>query len=65
MKRFIMSAMVFVMLIVSISGCFPVWERDGRGPGHDRGRGHDRGHDHDRGPDQGRGGGHDQNGGRQ
>jgi hypothetical protein len=50
MKRIIMSAMVLVMLLVSIGGCFVPWDRDGRG-GRDEGRrdgGHDRGGGHDR-----------------
>jgi len=50
MKRMIMSAMVLVMLLVSIGGCFVLWDRDGRGG---RDGGHDRG-----------GGGHDRDGGR-
>ena len=50
MKKLIMSAMVLVMLLVSIGGCFVPWDRDGRG-GRDEGHrdgGHDRGGDHDR-----------------
>ena len=40
MKRFIMLAMVLVMMVVSIGGCWIGWEGDdrgGRGGGHDRG----------------------------
>ena len=55
MKRMIMLAMVLVMMVVSIGGCWPWWYEDGRDGGggrHDRGGGHerDRGHerDHDR-----------------
>ncbi|RPH86308.1 MAG: hypothetical protein EHM66_01800, partial [Deltaproteobacteria bacterium] len=61
MKRIMMSAMVLVILLVSIGGCFVPWHgdgRDGRGGGHDR----DGRYDRDRGPD--RGGGHDRDGGR-
>lgn len=46
MKRLLMSAMVFLMLVVLISGCIvPAWQggRDGKD-------GRDRGHDRDRGP---------------
>ncbi len=50
MKRFIISAMVLVMMIVSIGGCFVPWHGDGRG-GRD-GR-------HDRGGDHHKDGGHD------
>ena len=46
MKRFIISAMVLVMMIVSIGGCFVPWHGDGRGGRHDRDKGHDRGGDH-------------------
>ncbi|HEX7535122.1 MAG TPA: hypothetical protein VF343_07675 [Syntrophales bacterium] len=52
MKRFIMLAMVLVMMVVSIGGCWIGWEGDdrgGRGGGRDEGGGHDRGGDHDRG----------------
>ena len=48
MKRIIMLAMVLVMMLAFIGGCWPWWYEDGRGG---RGGGHDRGHD--------RGGGHD------
>ncbi|MGB5157292.1 hypothetical protein [Desulfobacterium sp. N47] len=47
MKRTIILAIVFVMLLVSLGGCFVGWE-DGwgrRGRGH--GEGHDRGGEHD------------------
>ena len=48
MKRMIMSAMVLVMLLVSIGGCWaPWWHGDGRGGGYDRGGGHHRGGGHD------------------
>ncbi len=50
MKRIILSAMVLVMLLVSISGCFVPWDRGGRGPGYDRGGGHHRDDGYDRGP---------------
>ena len=50
MKRIIILAMVLVMLLVSIGGCWPWWDRDGRGGGGgpDRGGGHDRDGGHDR-----------------
>ena len=50
MKRIIMLAMVLVMLLVSIGGCWPWWDEGGRGEGHDRGGGggHDRDGGHDR-----------------
>ena len=51
MRRIIISALVLVMMIVSIGGCFVPWYEDGRGGGHG---GHDRGG----GP-----GGHDRDGG--
>ena len=52
MKRVIMLAIVLVMMLVSIGGCWVGWEdRGGRGGGHEREGGHDgdRGHDRDRG----------------
>lgn len=54
MKKMIMAAMVLVMLLTSIGGCFVGWDRDGRDGrgGHEREGGHDRG-----------GGGHDRDGG--
>ena len=61
MKRIMISAMVLVILLVSIGGCFVPWHgdgRDGRGGGHGR----DGGHDRDGGYD--RDGGHDRDGGR-
>lgn len=51
MKRIIMLAMVLVMMMVSIGGCWVGWDRDGpggRGRGHDRGGGYDRDGGHDR-----------------
>ena len=48
MKRIIMLAMVLVMMLVSIGGCWPWWDRDGRGGGRDRGGGQDIGGGHDR-----------------
>ena len=48
MKRIIMLAMVLVMMLVSIGGCWVGWDRDGRGEGQDRDGGHDRGGEHDR-----------------
>ena len=45
MKRIMMSAMVLVILLVSIGGCFVPWHgdgRDGRGGGHDRDGRYDR-----------------------
>jgi hypothetical protein len=50
MKRIIMMAMVLVMMLVSIGGCWVGWYEDGgggRGGGHDRGRGHDGGQKHE------------------
>jgi len=61
MKRIMMSAMVLVILLVSIGGCFVPWHgdgRDGRGGGHDR----DGRYDRAGGPD--RDGSHDRDGGR-
>ena len=55
MKRIIMLAMVLVMMLISIGGCFVPWHgdgrdgRDGRDRGHDRDGRHDRGHDKDGG----------------
>jgi hypothetical protein len=37
MKRIIMLAMVLVMMLVSIGGCWVPWHEDGRDGGHDRG----------------------------
>lgn len=54
MKRIIMLAMVLVLLVVSIGGCFVGWEGEGRGG---------RGEDHDRGGEHDRGGGHERDGG--
>ena len=45
MKRIIMLAMVLVMMLVSIGGCWVGLDGDGRGG---RGGGHDRDGDHDR-----------------
>ena len=42
MKRTIMLAMTFVMMLVSLGGCY-WWGYEG----HDRGRGHDRGGSHE------------------
>ena len=56
MKRIIILAIVLVMLLVSIGGCWPWWDRDGRGG---RGEGHDRDGGHDRGGEHDRDGGHD------
>jgi hypothetical protein len=39
MKRIIMLAMVLVMLLTSIGGCWVPWDEGGRGG---RGEGHDR-----------------------
>ena len=36
MKKIIMLAMILVMLLTSIGGCWPWWYEDGRGSGHDR-----------------------------
>jgi hypothetical protein len=44
MKRIIMLAMVLVMMLVSIGGCWVGWYEDGRGGG---GGGHDRGERHE------------------
>jgi hypothetical protein len=44
MKRIIMLAMVLVMLLISIGGCWVPYEEGGRGDGdgrHDRDGGHD------------------------
>jgi hypothetical protein len=48
MKRIIMLAIVLVMMVVSIGGCFIGPDGDGRGRGHDRDGGHERDGDHDR-----------------
>jgi hypothetical protein len=50
MKRIIMLAMVLVMMLVSIGGCWVGWDvdgRGGRGGGHDRDGGHDGHQRHD------------------
>jgi hypothetical protein len=47
MKKIIMLAMVLVMLLVSIGGCWVPWHGDGRNGGHDRGGGHQRDGGHD------------------
>ena len=47
MKKNIMLAMVFVMMLVSLAGCYWGFEGPGRGGGHGRGEGHDRGGDRD------------------
>lgn len=51
MKRIIMLAMVLVMMLVSIGGCWIGWDdRGGRGgehEEHDRGGGHDRDQGHE------------------
>jgi hypothetical protein len=52
MKKGITWAMVFVMMLVSLAGCFWGFEGPGRGGEHGRGEGHDRGGD--------RGGGHEE-----
>ena len=44
MKRIIMLAMVLLMILVSIGGCWPWWYDDGRGG---RGGGHDRDQRHE------------------
>jgi hypothetical protein len=47
MKRIIILAMVLVMLLTSIGGCWVPWDeggRGGRGEGHDRGEGHEERH---------------------
>ena len=61
MKRIIIVGMVFVMMLVSLGGCyigFGDYDRDegydrdrgyDRGGGHDKDGGHDRGERHDRG----------------
>ena len=44
MKRIIMMAMVLVILLAAIGGCWVGWDRDGgggRGEGHDRHEGHE------------------------
>ena len=48
MKRLIVLAMVLLMLLVSIGGCWVPWHGDGRGGGYDRGGGHHRDDGHDR-----------------
>ena len=51
MKRIIMLAMVLVIILVSIGGCFVVRDGDGRGGrdgGHDRGGDHNPGRGHDK-----------------
>jgi hypothetical protein len=53
MKRIIILAMVLVMMLASIGGCWVGWDRDGRserGEGHDRdgGGGHERDGGHGR-----------------
>jgi len=57
MKRIIMLAIVLVMMVVSIGGCWVPYEEGGRGDRdgrHERGGGHDRngGHDRDGGHDE-------------
>lgn len=51
MKRRIILAIVFVMMLVSLGGCFIGWEDGwggrGRGHGGGHGGGHDRGGEHD------------------
>jgi hypothetical protein len=50
MKRIIMLAMVLVMILVSIGGCWVGYDEGGRGGrdgGHDRGGGHDRDQGHE------------------
>jgi hypothetical protein len=50
MKRIIMLATVFVMMLVSIGGCYVGLDeggRGGRGGGYDRDGGHDRGGGHE------------------
>lgn len=63
MKRIMMLAMVLVMLLTSIGGCWPWWYGPG---GPERGGGHDRNGSHSgpRGPQGGGpgGGGHDSGG---
>ena len=46
MKRIIMLAIVLVMMLASIGGCWPWWYEDGRG-GRGGGPGRDGGHDRD------------------
>ena len=61
MKRIIILAMVLVMLVISIGGCWVPYEEGGRGgrdDRHDRDGGYDRDGGHDRG-----GGGHDRDAG--
>ena len=58
MKRIIILAMVLVMLVISIGGCWVPWDEGGRDGGYDRDGGHDRDGDHERD------GGHDRDGGR-
>jgi hypothetical protein len=71
MKKIILSAMVLLMLLVSIGGCFVPWYEDGRDRrdgGYHRDGGYDRGpgHDRDRGPGgPGGPGGYDRDEGRQ
>ena len=51
MMKIIMLAMVSVMMLVSLGGCWVGWDeggRDGRDRGHERDRGHDRDEGHDR-----------------
>ncbi|MGO9138545.1 MAG: hypothetical protein ACLP9S_09825 [Syntrophales bacterium] len=60
MKRFIMLAMVLVMMAVSIGGCWIGWDRDDRG---ERGGEHERGGEGDRGGGHESGGEHDRGGG--
>jgi ABC-type nickel/cobalt efflux system permease component RcnA len=51
MKKIIMLAMVSVMMLVSLGGCWVGWDeggRDGRDRGHERDRGHDKDEGHDR-----------------
>ena len=49
MKRIITLVIVLVMLLVSIGGCWPWWDREGGGRGgeHERGGGHE-GHEEHR-----------------
>jgi hypothetical protein len=51
MKRIIMLGIVFVIMLVSIGGCWPWWwgpdGGGGRVGGHDRGGGHDGGQRHE------------------
>jgi hypothetical protein len=48
MKRIIMLAMVLVIMLVSIGGCWVGWDEGGRG-GRGEGSGRDGGHDRDGG----------------